>query len=582
MNKINLNEITSFLKILFSLLGIIIFLLGLTLCVVPGQSYAKQLFLSTTFYLIGTLFLLWIAFPLRSIPKFQISSYINFPSLLLTGSAIALTATIFLVNPPCLRLHTDEGFLLGTSQSFYTEQTISIPVEAILSNGKISVIHTSSPTRPLLFPFLTNLLHRCRGYNLQNAFILNFIGLALLLFLAGVFIAKYWSVLAGLALQFAIVSHPIIWHRASSGLADLINALFFFISALSLRQYLRVPSAQSLTLLTLSLCLLANIRYESAIFLLLTIGFLLLFRKISWAHIQSSLPTLTIIALCCLPLFWQRFIFIEKTTYYNPTILSLTPKYLIENLLSLSKTLLSLPPNILYYFSPFLTLGVLALILFAIKIIKNNKKFLLSNEGIFFLWLMICLMVHVLLMCSFPGAIATRYLTAHYFMIEAVFLSALGVIFLFSFASNTFMRTCLCITFLLVFISQLPLVANLQKAQIKTCHQTLYYQAVSDMIRDFNSEQSLLVIDYPMEYILRGWAAIYPKTFNVDYPSIKKAWNAHEYHAIYYIKRSQKKDAAPELNKEWTAKLIQTSKINKDSFVSLYTLEPKERPAPRR
>ena len=575
MTKIAPREAIVVFKILICLGGIGVFLAGISLCFIPEQDAAKWFFSSTSFFLIGALFLLWINTLLSSVPKLQ-SSYLNFSSLLVAGLAMTLTTVIFIVNPPSLRLHTDEVSLLGTSRSFYSNQTVDIPREAVLERGKLKIIRTSLPTRPLLFPFLTNLIHRCKGFDLNNVFILNFIGLSLLLILMSVFIARYWGLAAGISVQFAIVSHPIIWHTASSGIADLFNALFFFISALSLRHYLRAPSAQSLTLLILSLCLLGNIRYESIIFLFITLATLFLFRRISWEHVRSSLPILILGAICFLPFFWQRSIFITMPSDSDPTISNFGPQYLLAHLPLCGAILLSLHPTFFYYFTPLLTPGIAILLVAVIKMIPDINKHSLPDQKRLLLWFMICLLTHVVLICSFSGGLIERYETVRFFIIESIFLSTLSTIFLFSCIRTSLMRSFLAIAFPLVFILQLPLAAPLREEEIKVRPLAKYYQAVSDLIGDLHPEESLLIIDFPIEYILRGWPAIRFNTFNADTPSIKKAWDAHEYHAVYYIKRSKDQVQSLKLKGGWTAKLIQTSTINKHSFVSLYTLKPKK------
>ncbi|MBF0122112.1 MAG: hypothetical protein HQL21_01730 [Candidatus Omnitrophica bacterium] len=575
MIRINLEECLSFLKTVFFFCAVIAFLIGIFICFVPEHNTARWWLSYTSFYFISALFLLWLVTLLSPDPKSQPSSYINFSSLLFTGIAILLTTTIFVMNPPRLRLHTDEVLLLGTSRTLYTEKTIHIPQDAVLSNNRLEIIRTSLPFRPLLFSFLTNLVHRCKGYNFHNVFILNFIGLSLLLILAGAFIGKHWGIAAGIATQFAIVSHPIIWHTASSGIADIFHALFFFISALTLRKHLHTPSPRSIALLILSLCLLGNIRFESIIFLFITIPALLLFRRISWEHVQSAKLIIVLTAVCSLPFFWQRSIFIDLPQIYGATITNFSLEYFLKFFPISVSTFLSLDPSFLYYFTPLLTLGVTAIILLILKIILNIKKTPLSKENEFFLWLTICVVLHQILICSFTGGFIGGYTRARYFMIEAIFLSTLATIFLFSYSKNLFLRIFLSITFPLLFIFQLHLAPELQKEEIKGCPQATYFQAVYNLVHNLEPQKSLLVIDYPIEYILRGWPSIHPKVFTTQTSSIKEAWDTHEYKAIYYIEKSKNNRQRAELKGDWTAKFLQTSMLSRNSFVTLYTLEPK-------
>ncbi|MBF0595560.1 MAG: glycosyltransferase family 39 protein, partial [Candidatus Omnitrophica bacterium] len=294
------------LQALILLLGVSTFLAGLLLCFIPGMNAVRWFFAHTSFYLLSILFLLWLRAIISSISKIRPSTNTIFTTILLSGTALALTISIFIINPPAFRLHNDETALLGTSQSLAREQTVFIPWEAVLCSSKLIIIHTALPKRPLLFPFLTSLLHELKGYVPDNAFILNFFILFTLLALIGNFFTYHWGKAAGFAIQCAVVSHPILWHTSASGISDLLNILFFFLSTLALWRHIRAPSAESLTLLVLTLCLCAHSRYESILFIPVTLVFLVAWRKISRKNIRESLPSLIIAAICCLPLFWQR------------------------------------------------------------------------------------------------------------------------------------------------------------------------------------------------------------------------------------------------------------------------------------
>ena len=126
--------------------------------------------------------------------------------------------------------------------------------------------------RPLLFPFAINLIHSILGYRPQNAFILNFI--LMIILMSGVYIAtrKAIDTPSAVAAIFLVLSYPIISISATSGGYDLFSTLFFALILTVFYQFIKSPDARRLAFLWLSLLVFSNIRYESCIFFLFISG----------------------------------------------------------------------------------------------------------------------------------------------------------------------------------------------------------------------------------------------------------------------------------------------------------------------
>ncbi|MFZ5802443.1 MAG: hypothetical protein ACOY3K_04950 [Candidatus Omnitrophota bacterium] len=221
--------------------------------------------------------------------------------------AIAISAVIFISNPPYLRVLSDESGLVSVSQSMAQMRTADTLPEAFQIGFKLVPVTVLIPIRPLLFPFLVHFLHGLWGYHVWNAFLLNFILLAVFLFLIWVpFERAYgfpWNYLAVLF----VAAQPAIAESAASAGFDLCSLLLLWVCFLSLKLFLSSRDAPSFQLLWIHLLLFANVRYESILLAAFVLGALLLTGHLRKEYFRSSwLFAWTPILL--LPTLWQRLL----------------------------------------------------------------------------------------------------------------------------------------------------------------------------------------------------------------------------------------------------------------------------------
>ena len=79
-----------------------------------------------------------------------------------------------------------------------------------------------------------------------------------------------------------MVAHPITLISVRSGGFDFFALFFALLVIKSLHDHLREPSAARLAILWMNLCMFAEIRYESALFIVPVVALLLLFRMVTW------------------------------------------------------------------------------------------------------------------------------------------------------------------------------------------------------------------------------------------------------------------------------------------------------------
>ena len=230
--------------------------------------YAK-----TSYYLLFALCVIWLIHLSRYLEILDFSLKKFFPAYAAgIGLAFAMTCIVFLTIPVQFKILADETNLLSVSQSMlYYKEAYRISMAHYYHNGLIP-LEVDIPSRPLLFPFVTGLIHAVLGYQPQNVFILNF--LVIFVLLAGVYITtrKCLDTYSAVAAMFLILACPVVPICGTSGGYDLFSTLFFAISILALYDFLKEPAAQSLGFIWASLLMFANIRYEYCILFLLILG----------------------------------------------------------------------------------------------------------------------------------------------------------------------------------------------------------------------------------------------------------------------------------------------------------------------
>ncbi|MEO6246695.1 MAG: glycosyltransferase family 39 protein [Opitutaceae bacterium] len=162
----------------------------------------------------------------------------------------------------------DEIMLLGTSMSMHLDKTALTPLRGNDIQGAFVVIEGIVDKRPLFFPFLLSLLHDVTGYRPANAFALNagltffFLGLVCMI---GRRLAGRVAGWLGVVLFAGL---PLLAHNSTGGGFELLNLTMIAATLLLGMRWLEKRDDHSLAAFCFSGLLLAQVRYESVIYLL--------------------------------------------------------------------------------------------------------------------------------------------------------------------------------------------------------------------------------------------------------------------------------------------------------------------------
>ena len=187
----------------------------------------------------------------------------------LSVGIVALGGVVLLVHETFgFKIVMDEIMLLGTSMSMHLDKTVLVPVRGNDIQGTFAILDGMMDKRPLFFPFLVSLLHDLTGYRPANAFVLNgtlsfvFLGLV---FALGRQLAGRLAGWLGVALFAGL---PLLAHNATGGGFELLNLVMILATLLLGARWVERRDAAALTAFCFSALLLAQVRYESVIYLL--------------------------------------------------------------------------------------------------------------------------------------------------------------------------------------------------------------------------------------------------------------------------------------------------------------------------
>ncbi len=276
-------------------------------------AYAQTLFVHTTYFLLMAAVLCWAGVYLHAAGdagaegvavRRRAVAWVkdHWPGLAI---AVAVTVVAWLAIHPALRILSDEADLVGTSKNLFASRTATFTVSGKNYYDSYWDVDVVVDRRPALFPFLVSLVHVARGYTYENAFLCNLLLLPAFLLVSYRLAKSLGGETFGVAAALLVAVHPATLLAVRSGGFDFC-ALFFSVLVLkSLFDHLREPSAARLAILWMNLCLFAEVRYESALFIVPVVALLLVFRLVTWSLLCPYAFIYVLTPAFLAPRLWQ-------------------------------------------------------------------------------------------------------------------------------------------------------------------------------------------------------------------------------------------------------------------------------------
>jgi len=281
-------------------------LLGLLVASLGDLALTRRLFVDTTYYFLMATVLCWAGTYFQASRGFDRHSVIawvqqNWPGLVI---AIALVAIVAVTVEPALRVLSDEANLVGTSKNLFTSKAPTFTVSGKNYYGSYWDVDVAIDRRPALFPFFVSLVHTVCGYAYTNAFWFNLLVLAAFIVVAYQLAQSMAGERLGVVAAVFVASHPITLITARSAAFDLLASFFALLTLKSLLDHIRHPSPAKAAILWMNLCLFANIRYESALFVPPLLLLLFAFKLVSWKLLRPFAFVYALTPAYFLPRIW--------------------------------------------------------------------------------------------------------------------------------------------------------------------------------------------------------------------------------------------------------------------------------------
>jgi hypothetical protein len=185
----------------------------------------------------------------------------------LAGAAIALFSLLAIFSEPfrCKILY-DEFVLQSTAFNMHFFRDVATMVRGYDIEGVFLSTDNYLDKRPYFYPFLVSLVHDLTGYRPLNAHLLNAALMPLSLGLAFAFARRLAGWAGGMVAIVLLGSLPLLGQNATGSGMELLNVVMLLAALVLAADYLRAPGEAGLAALLLCTVLLAQARYESALF----------------------------------------------------------------------------------------------------------------------------------------------------------------------------------------------------------------------------------------------------------------------------------------------------------------------------
>ncbi len=178
------------------------------------------------------------------------------------------TLVAVLTTPLNYKILYDEMVLQATATGMHTYRDVGAVMRAYTVDGVFVPLDSYVDKRPLFYPYLVSLLHDLTGYRERNAIFLNLalmpVLLAQLYFIARRFAAHAGAIVAVVTLG----TLSTFVHSGTGAGMETLNLVMILATIQFGTLYLESPDAPRLAALILSAVLLAESRYESALYVL--------------------------------------------------------------------------------------------------------------------------------------------------------------------------------------------------------------------------------------------------------------------------------------------------------------------------
>jgi Dolichyl-phosphate-mannose-protein mannosyltransferase len=208
---------------------------------------------------------------------------------------VAASAVLHIQEPHGFKVVNDEILQVSTSQRMHFSREANTVQRAYQLGNNFELMQGDLDKRPLFFPFLISVLHDVSGYRPENAFILNALLTPVLLGLLYLVVRMVIGPAGGVSAILLFITAPLLTQTVAGGGFEVLNLVMILATLYLGMHYAAAPSAATVGAFALAGVLLAQVRYESVLFVAPVAAVIL---YVSWKNRVIELPW----QLLCAPL----------------------------------------------------------------------------------------------------------------------------------------------------------------------------------------------------------------------------------------------------------------------------------------
>ena len=277
----------------------------------------QNIFLHTSYYFMFAMLLCWAWSAWREWNT-TFSQPRIFLRTLLVGiiTAAMLSAIIWKGVGPSYKVLSDESNLMGVARSMFFDRTVKHVLTGEYYYDNLWPLSVDVPKRPFIYPLLVSFFHLIFGYSIDNGFYVNGVTLFLLLCWTFAVCASLGGKWVGIAAQVLVAAQPIVGITATSAGYDILSLFLQMILLTSMWQLLQRVTPQRLLFLWWTGMVLANVRYETILFLPFLFACLWWWGLLKWQDIRVYKWHYFSAPLFCISRALQMYL--KAGTYENP------------------------------------------------------------------------------------------------------------------------------------------------------------------------------------------------------------------------------------------------------------------------
>lgn len=532
----------------------LLILLGVSL---NDITLARQLFVHTSYYFLMATVLCWAGVYLYAAREVRSETIALWLRANWSGVFIALVVTLVagISIEPALRVLSDEANLLGISKNLWANQTATFTVSGKNYYESYFDVDVAIDQRPTLFPFLVSVVHVVLGYSYSNVFLFNLLLLPAFLLVSYRLAKIIGGETLGIVVALLLAAHPILLISVRSGGFDFFAAFFSLLILRSLHDFILTRSPARLAIVWMNLCMFAEIRYESALFIPPLVVLLLLFKMVNVGVLRPYAFIYALTPAFLLPRIWQAMLR-GSVPAQEPGTATFSIENFVNNtyeyFLPIFEPLSSYPAHSRIV----MAVGVVGCALWVRWMFGQIKKFdFESKELRFAMCVTVWMLAQAGLVFTYVWGRAQYPSAARLVMVLDIFLS-FSAAFALCFALRRFTKIVPILLACAVLATQLPVAA--QGRMMNRLTQTRESAATWRFFKHLNEPRILIVTDRPNHFTIMNYGAMSFESARAD-AHLFTALDRHLFHDVYLIQQIQLSTSEPLAGYEfWSDRKLDT------------------------